>query len=468
MNTYQRNITIALLIATFLSAIEVTIVSTAMPVIVNKLGGMDLISWVFAVYLLTSAVTTPIFGKLSDLFGRKMIFMVGVSLFLLGSALCGFSQTMEQLIWFRALQGIGAGALMPTTFTIIGDIFDYEQRAKVQGLFSAIWGIAGIFGPLVGGFFVDYLTWHWIFFINIPFGLVSMLLLGRSLKESSEKKERIIDYSGALTFTIGMTALLYALLSGGNEIPWNSKAMYFLFGVALVFLALFIRIQLRHPEPMVPLGLFKYRDLAVSNLVSFFMSAILIGLTAYLPLWIQGVLEMGATSSGLTLTPMSLGWPIGAVLSGRLLVRLGARSISLLGTVLVAIGSLALALVTAATANWVLVVIMFFVGLGFGLSFTVFTVVVQSAVGWNMRGAATSSNTFLRILGQTLGIAVLGTVLNQHIGAYSASGEQVPPDILAGGLHMVFVILAGIAIVSALFTGLIPKHKPQDEKKQAS
>lgn len=198
MNSYQRKITAALLIATFLSAVEATIISTAMPAIVKKLGGIELISWVFAVYLLTSAVATPIFGKLADLFGRKKVFMFGTSLFLLGSMLCGLSQNMAHLIVYRAIQGIGAGAVVPITFTIIGDIFTFGQRAKVQGLFSSIWGIAGIFGPLFGGFFVDYLSWHWIFFINIPFGLISMMIIGKNLNEKMEKRERKIDYGGAL------------------------------------------------------------------------------------------------------------------------------------------------------------------------------------------------------------------------------------------------------------------------------
>lgn len=468
MDTYQRMITTGLLIATFLSAIEVTIISTAMPVIVGKLGGLDLISWVFAVYLLASAVTTPIFGKLADLFGRKMVFMVGVTLFVLGSILCGLSQSMEQLIWFRALQGLGAGALMPITFTIIGDIFNFEQRAKVQGLFSSMWGIAGIFGPLIGGFFVDYLSWHWIFFINIPFGLLSMLLIGKYLKETGEKRERKIDYGGALTFMLGTATLLFALLSGGNEIPWNSSMMYTLIVTAVLFLALFIRIQLKHPEPMVPLSQFRLRDLAVSNLSSFLVSGILIGLTAYLPLWIQGVLQMGATSSGLTLTPMSLGWPIGAMLIGRLVVSRGYRQLSLMGMLLITLGAMSLAMIGVSTPSWLLVLIMFVMGIGFGFSMTVFTVVVQSAVDWSMRGAATSTNTFLRVLGQTLGIAVLGTILNQHIGGYTQSNSPVPPEILAGGLHNVFMILAILAIAALLVTLKIPAKQAQQYQDKVS
>ena len=469
MNRYQRNITIALIIATFLAAIEVTVISTAMPVITSDLGGLDLISWVFAIYLLTYAVMTPIFGKLADLFGRKKIFITGATLFLIGSALCGLSQSMEQLILFRALQGVGAGALMPMTFTIVGDVFKYEQRAKVQAIIGSIWGIAGIFGPLVGGFFVDYLTWNWIFYINIPFGLISMHLIGKYLEEKIEKRKRSIDYGGAITFIIGASALLYALLSGGNEIAWNDNIMIVLFGVAFVFLFIFIIVQLKVKEPMVPFHLFKNRHLLIVNLSGLLLGAILIGLTAYLPLWVQGVLLLAATASGLTLIPMSLGWPLGAFISGRILVRVGTKPISLVGVVLIALGTFALTFITSTTSNVFLVIIMFFIGLGFGLSFTVFTVIVQSSVDWNNRGAAASSNAFLRTLGQTLGIAVLGAVLNQHIGGHTNNGTNVAPELLAAGLHSVFIILAVIATVCAILVAtFLPKEQPKYAKEQSS
>lgn len=468
MTAYQRKITIALMIATFLSAIEVTIVSTAMPTIVKKLGGLELISWVYAVYLLTSAVTTPIFGKTADLFGRKKVFLFGAALFLLGSMLCGLSQSMEQLIFFRAVQGIGAGAVVPITFTIIGDIFTFEERAKVQGLFASIWGIAGIFGPLLGGFFVDYVSWHWIFYINIPFGLISIWLISKNLNEKLEKRKRHIDYGGAITFTVGTSALLYALLTGGNDYPWNSAPIYVLFAATAIFLILFFAIQMRHPEPMIPLKLFHYREVSVSNLISFLASAILIGITAYLPLWIQGALGKGAIYSGLVLMPMSIGWPIGSTVGGRMLVRVGPKRLSLLGILLLAIGTFCLTLITLSTPSWVIWVIVFVLGLGFGFSITTFTIVVQSAVDWSLRGVATSSNTFLRTLGQTFGVAVLGTFLNSQIGSHSDASGQVPPEILAAGIHRIFLIIAGLAIASLVITFWIPKKNPEPARDKAS
>ncbi|WP_274364546.1 MDR family MFS transporter [Paenibacillus thermotolerans] len=468
MDFQKRMVTAALIVATFLSAIEVTIISAAVPAIVSKLGGFELMSWVYAVYLLSSAVTTPIFGKLSDLYGRKGVFVFGAALFVVGSVLCGMSQTMEQLIAFRTIQGLGAGAVIPVTFTIVGDIFSFEQRAKMQGLFSSVWAVAGIVGPLVGGLFVDYLSWHWIFYINVPFGVLSILMVWIYLKENIEKKKRSIDYGGAVTFAVGMTALLYALLTGGNEYAWDSAVIVGLLIVALAFLAAFVLIQLRHPEPMVPLKLFKNRDLTVSNAASFTTSGILIGLNAYLPMWIQGVLLLGASYSGLALTPMSLGWPIAAMLSGRWMIRFGTRTTALLGLIVVTAGTTALTFIGIATPNWVIIAIMFVTGFGFGLCTTVFTVVVQSSVDWSLRGAATSTNTFLRTLGQTIGIAVLGTLFNHQLGSFAGAKDHIPPDVLAGAIHTIFVSAAVLAVVSFFLTLRLPQRKGGEGMSSAS
>ncbi len=485
MRSNRRNVTIAMLTATFLAAIEVSIVGTAMPTIVSDLGGVRLISWVFAIYLLTTAVTTPIYGKLADLFGRKIVFIVGTVLFLIGSMLCGLAQTMEQLIWFRAFQGIGAGAVLPVTFTIIGDIYTHEERARIQGLFSSVWGVSGIVGPLVGGFFVDWLSWRWIFYINVPFGLASILMIQLFLKENFEKKKKHIDYWGAVTFTIGMTSLLYALLTGGQDHAWNSPFIVSLFAVSAVLMTAFYVVQWRSPEPMLPPVLLRIREIFISNAAGFLASAVLIGLTAYLPLWVQGVLGYKATSSGLTLAPISIGWPVGAVLSGRMLLKNGARFTSVLGMIILLAGTVWLAFATESTPYWVLIAIMFVTGLGFGLSFTVYTVAVQSAVSWNLRGAATSSNTFIRTLGQTVGVAVFGTLFNHSLAKSAAAlphnGAFDPEDmnkllspefagsvseavlrtmrgVLASGLHTVYLVMAVIAALSLLAALGFPKR----------
>lgn len=492
--TNRRNVTIAVMVATFLTAMDSTVVSTAMPTILSDLGGINAMSWVFAVYLLTTAVTVPIWGKLADLFGRKSVFAIGTALFLVGSMTSGMAQTMDQLIWFRAFQGIGAGAVFPITLTIIGDIYSFEQRARMQGLFSAVWGISGILGPLIGGFFVDWLTWRWIFYINIPIGLASIVLVWMFLHEQFERKQKYIDYWGAVSFTVGMTAFLYALLSGGPAHPWGSAGMLSLFGLAAVALVAFVVIQVRSPEPMVPLKLFRNRVIALSNLATFLTSAILIGLTAYLPDWIQGILGHNATTAGLTLAPLSIGWPLGATLGGRLMLKIGSKLTSIIGTFSLTAGSIWLALVNANSPQWMMGVIMVIVGFGFGFSTTAFTVVVQSSVDWNMRGAATATLQFLRNLSQTVGIAVFGTLFNHSMQHYTAAhfpalskhprdmsallnptnAKQIPPPLrqalrltLASGLHNVFVVMVAVAVGGFLVTLWLPSYKPASPVTQS-
>ncbi|QQE73927.1 MFS transporter [Brevibacillus composti] len=479
--TNKRNVTIGVMIATFLAAIEGTIVSTAMPTIVSDLGGLHLISWVVSIYLLTSAVTTPIFGKLADLFGRKIVFTSGAILFLIGSALSGLAQTMEQLIWFRAFQGLGAGSIITVTYTIVGDIYPFEQRGKVQGWMSGIWGISGILGPLTGGLLVDYVSWHWIFYMNIPFGIVSIVLIWLYLHEHIEKVNKHIDYAGASIFTISVSALLYALLSGGQEHPWGSPLIMGLLVFSALGILLFLYVEKRSPEPMVPLGLFSMRAMSIVNIAGFLLAAVLVAVSFYLPLWIQGVYGQGATGSGLTLIPMSVGWPIGAAISGRLLARIGIRTTSLFGVAILIAATTWLATIQPSSPHLLLFGITFLVGLGFGLSFTSFTGAVLS-VPWNLRGVAVSTNSFIRTLGQTLGIALFGTLLNASVRQAQSvenidvnkilnphEAGQLPPELLqtvrellAGGLHQVFVILAVLAVISLLVTLGYPKQRQEE------
>lgn len=478
-------VTVAMMVAILLVAIDVTVVSTAMPRIVGDLSGIQLMSWVFAIYTLTTSVTTPIYGKLADLFGRKIIFSIGVILFLLGSMLSGASHTMMQLIWFRALQGVGAGAVMPITFTIIGDLYPGEQRAKMQGLFSSVWGIAGILGPLVGGFFVDYSSWRWIFYINVPIGIITLILVWIGLHERFERRSHRIDYLGAALFTVSMSSLLYALLNGGQKYAWSSATTLGLFAVAAVALALFLLVEAKFAEPMLPLGLFRIRIISVSNLASLLASGALIASNVYLPMWIQTVLGHSATGSGLTLMPMSIGWPVAATLCGRLMYKVGSKFMSVLGGVFLMAGCAWLATVQASSPYWFLVVIMVVIGMGMGFSMTPFTVLIQSSVPWQKRGAATASNTFMRSLGQTIGIAVYGTLFNQAIARHAASafGGKRPPGnlaqmltpgatvhipaaiadevhkLLASSIHDVFLAVLVTAVLTFLAILVLPRHR---------
>jgi len=487
--TNRKMVTVAMLVAILLVAIDVTVVSTAMPRIVSDLSGLKLISWVFAIYTLTTSVTTPIYGKLADLFGRKKIFMTGVILFVAGSMLSGAAQTMTQLIWFRAFQGIGAGAVMPITFTIIGDLFPGEQRAKMQGVFSSVWGIAGLLGPLVGGFFVDQMSWRWIFYINLPIGLVSLVLISTFFHETFEaKKGRKIDYLGAITFTIGISSLLYALLNAGQgqKYAWNSAPIYTLFAVAVIFIVLFGYIETKVKEPMLPPSLFRIPVILVSNLISFLSSCVLIGVNVYLPMWIQTILGHSATSSGLTLMPLSIAWPLGATFAGRYMYKIGSKLTAVLGSIFIALASTWLIALELGSPYWYFVGIMIVLGLGMGYATTPTTVLVQSAVGWEMRGAATASNTFTRSIGQTVGIAVFGTIFNNSLinfgkehsnGAWSGGGNmsnvlsseainKLPANVitmihqaLAHGLHLVFILVFFIGLANLIATLFLPSHK---------
>lgn len=482
--TNKKWVMSGLMIGTFLTAIEGTIVSTAMPKIVSALHGIQLMDWVFAIFLLASAVTVPLFGKLSDLFGRKRIFNIGASFFLVGSVLCGVSQTMGQLIIFRAVQGIGAGAVMTVSTTIIGDIFPIEKRAKMFGLIGMIWGIAGIFGPLAGGFFVDQLSWHWIFFINIPFGILAVLMVGFALKERPERTKQSVDYWGASSFAVGMAALLYGLQKAGEGGGWLSPGVLSAFTVFILFIIIFFMIERRAAEPMMPLDLFSNPVVALANGLALIASGVLIGLTVYMPMWLQALLGFSATGSGFVLTPMSITWMAGSFLCGHLLRKMKLKGIGFIGTGLLAIGGLWLSCLSLSSARLSLYLLTALLGLSFGLIMTSTMVCVQSAVGYQMRGAATASNQFFRNLGQTVGAAVFGTSFNTKVSGeivrYQAAGEKISTSqlnglirpggisylpgktvhllrqVLEAGIHHVFFLLFLISVAGVIAAFFLP------------
>jgi len=408
-------VTVALMLGMSLAALDTTIVGTALPSIVGKLGGISLYSWVFSIYLLTSTTTVPIYGKLADLYGRKPIFLFGSSLFLLGSILCGSAQSMQQLIIFRAIQGLGAGAVLPIVLTIIGDIFELKERARVQGLFSGVWGLSSIIGPAAGGLIVDHFSWRWVFYINIPFGVISGLLLAVYLKENVERKQQTLDYIGTLTLTSGIVVLLFALLQGGTSWEWDSLQSTGLFALFLVLIGLFLREERRASDPILPLTLFNNRIIAVSSVGGVILGILLFGITSYIPLFVQGVKGGTATSAGITLGPLLLAWPIAATLSIKIVIRYGYRFTALLGMALATISTVMITLFTTSTGLPFIVIAMLVMGTGLGFASTAFILSVQNAVPWKLRGVATASTQFFRTIGGTVGVAVMGTILNAQM-----------------------------------------------------
>ena len=418
-------VVLATLIGTFLAALDATVVGTAMPTIIGELGGLPLYPWAFASYLLAATVTGPVFGKLSDTYGRKPVYLAGIFLFLLGSVLAGASQSMAALISFRTLQGLGAGAVQPVAITIVGDIFELEARARIQGLFGAVWGISAIVGPAVGGLLTDLVSWRWVFYLNIPFGLVAAVLLALTLTESFERRQRRVDYLGTALLTGGLVAVLLALLGG----PGITAGDLALFGGGVAALALFVFVEGRAEDPIVPPDLFRDRILSVSAFGNLALGGVLLGVSVYVPLFVQGSLGGTALTAGAAVASLSIGWPVGSFVGGRMLLRTGYRATLLLGSLLVASGSALCVPMDRGTSLTYVVVAVVVIGLGLGFSSTSYLVSVQNAVPWRRRGVATSSVVFFRTVGGSLGVAVMGALLNASLGdRYRAAVGRVAGD----------------------------------------
>lgn len=415
-------VTIALFVATFMTAIEGTIVSTAMPTIISNLHGMRLMNWVFSIYLLTNAMMTPIYGKMADRIGRKPIFIFGLVLFVIGSSLCGLSNHMETLIISRAIQGLGAGAIMPVSFTIIADIYPIEKRAKVLGFNGSAWGIASIIAPLLGGFIVDKLTWHWIFFINVPIGLITIVLIWYFLQEEKRTSDQPIDYWGSFWLMMALLGLLYGFqLMGETHLSWGLLVPALV--IAVVAFILFVRVEKKAQDPIISLSLFKNRTFVVQNAVAALVSGFLIGFEVYMPMWMQGILGLKASMGGFVVTPSSIMWIFASLWAGQLLVKHAPQRI-LMGSLAILLGgSIVLALVPQTTPFWFFLMVAACLGIGFGMIITTTTVTSQSVAGSDKVGVATSFNTLSRTLGQTLMVSVYGIILNRQL-AKGISGDS--------------------------------------------
>lgn len=416
-------ITVATLVGTFLAALDATVVGTAMPTVIGDLGGLPLYPWVFASYLLAATVTGPIFGKLSDTYGRKPVYLAGIFLFLLGSVLAGTSQGMAGLIAFRAVQGLGAGAVQPVAITIVGDIFELETRARIQGLFGAVWGVSAVLGPAVGGLLTDFLSWRWVFYVNLPFGIAAAVLLAFALREDFERRPHRVDYLGAALLTGGLVAVLLALLGVGGAGVSAANVWFFVGGVAA--LVLFVFVEGRAEEPVLPPGLFGQRILAVSAAGNLAMGGVLLGVSVYVPLFVQGSLGGTALTAGAAVASLSMGWPVGSFVGGRMLLRAGYRATLVLGSGLIAVGTALCVPMNGGTSLAYVVLAVVVIGLGLGFASTSYLVSVQNAVPWRRRGVATSSVVFFRTVGGSVGVAVMGALLNASLDErYRAAVER--------------------------------------------
>lgn len=412
--TNVKIVTVAIFVATFMTAVEGTIVSTAMPTIIGSLEGIAIMNWVFSIYLLTNAIMTPIYGKLSDMIGRKPILITGLLIFVIGSSLCGLSQSMNQLILFRAIQGIGAGAIMPVTSTIIADIYPLEKRAKIMGFNGAAWGIAGIFGPLLGGFIVDILSWHWIFYINVPIGLLTIALVVVFLHEDFSYERKAVDYLGSLTLTGTLLFSLYGIQVIGDKGTFDASLLIWFVFAILSFIA-FIYVEKRAVDPILPLTLFSNRTFVIQNTVAALVSGFLIGVDVYIPMWMQGLKGLKAAMGGFAITPMSFTWILGSFIAGQLMLKQPVKNILTSSLIIISISALIITQLPLATPFYIFLLVTALIGLGMGLAITTTTVTIQNIVPKNQIGVATSVNTLFRILGQTIMISIYGIVLNKRM-----------------------------------------------------
>ena len=445
-----------------LVAIDATILATAVPAVVSDLGGFSQFPWLFSVYLLAQAVSVPIYGKLSDLFGRKPVMLTGIGLFVLGSVLCGAAWSMPLLIVFRAVQGLGAGAIFPMSMTIIGDLYSLRERSTVMGYTASIWGMASVVGPTLGGVFADYLTWRWIFFINIPLGVAAAAVLWRRFDERVERKRHRIDYLGAVLLAVGGSLLVLGLLEGGIGWAWTSPTGIGVLGGAAILLVAFGFAERRATEPVLPLWIFGHRILAGTTAASLVVGVLLIGLVSYVPVYAQGVLGSSALVAGFAVAAMTVGWPIAATLSGRLYMRIGFRDTGFIGAALLLVGTGLLLLVGTGSSVLHLAAACFFVGLGLGLIAAPIMVAAQSSVGWSQRGVVTGTNMFARSVGSAVGIAVFGAIANAAVtrrgGDVSGDLERLPAAVLDPAIHDVFVGSAVAAVTMLIALALVPRH----------
>ncbi len=414
-NSRRNILLIGLFLGMFFASLDQTVVGTAMPRIIGDLGGLSIMTWVTTAYMLSSTTIVPIAGKLADLFGRRVVYVTGIFVFMLGSALCGTSHNMTELIIYRGLQGIGGGIMMPMAMTIIGDIFPPDKRGKWQGVIGAVFGLSSIVGPTIGGWLVDNSSWHWVFYVNLPIGILAAVTIYIGLQgEKCLKDKVVIDYAGAVTLIVGAVGLLLGLNLGGKEYPWSSWQIIGLFATSFIFLLAFVLVEKKAREPILSMELFKNKTFTVTNIIGFLMGLGMFGSIMFLPLFLQGVVGISATKSGNTMIPMMLAMVLTSILGGQLITRVSFRAMFVAGMSFMATGFYLLSTMTVHTTSFVATTYIVVLGLGMGLIMPTVTLAVQNAFPPEQRGVATSSTQFFRSIGGTLGMTILGVIMNHQ------------------------------------------------------
>lgn len=449
---------ISVMLSTGLVAIDATVLATAVPSIVGDLGGFHLFPWLFSAYLLGQAVTTPIYAKLSDVFGRKPILLLGIALFLVGSILCAAAWNMLALIVFRAIQGLGAGAVQPTAMTIVGDVYTVAERARVQGYLASVWAISSVVGPMLGGLFSQLGIWRGVFLINIPLCLLAAWMFNRNFHESITPQRRAVDSLGALLLALAMTSLVLGVLGGGQTWAWDSAPSIGAFTAGGLLLVVFVVVERRAVEPILPLWVFSRRLLCATTVVAFGVGAILMGLTSYVPTYLEGSLGVRPLVAGLALAALTVGWPATAAIAGKLYLRWGFKNTAILGAALVIAGASVLAGMAHQPNVPVVAAACFVIGGGMGLLAVPTLIAAQASVEWNERGVVTGNNMFARSLGSAVGVAIFGAIANSIFGPGDI--HVVGPAAIQAGSAAVFIGVLVAAAATAAAVLAMPSTPP--------
>lgn len=448
-------VTIAIFLTTFMTAIEGTIVSTAMPTIVSDLNGLEIMNWVVSTFLLMTAVSTPIYGKLADSIGRKPVFLFGIAVFVVGSALCGIAQNMVELILFRVIQGLGSGAVQPVAVTIIADLYTLEKRAKMLGLNSGFWGVASVIAPLLGGFIVQHLSWHWIFYINVPLGIIAFLLVVFFLKERKTSSNSTLDLKGTTCLVIFLLALMVFLQELENGL---NIVLLGLVVIIIVSAIIFFKAEKRAKDPIMPLDMLSSKEFTMINLITLLISGVVIGFEFYIPTWMQGINATSASVAGFAVTPSSLMWIVGSFLIGGMLGRWGIKKTYDYMLLILIVADLALILVPIYTSFWIFCLIAAFNGTAFGAITTASQVRSQAIVGRDKIGVATSFNTLMKYLGQTMMVSIYGITFNvvvaKQLSHHPNLTQKMMNDIVSAdkAKHLAVNLIPGLRQV--LLSGL--------------